>query len=126
LAAVGIYGVMAYSIQQRTQEIGIRMALGAVPHAVLKMVVLQGVRLSLAGIGLGLVVSLALTRSMTIVLSGVRANDYYAANAEHLRQGNLRGFVFAVVLLSAAASIGAYIPARRASRMNPMTALRHE
>jgi len=113
LAAIGIYGLMAYSVQLRTQEIGIRMALGAVPQTVRKMIVMQGMRLALIGVFLGVGASLALTRLMASLLYGVKPWDPVA-------------IVSVAVLLSAVALLATYFPARRASRVDPMIALRYE
>ena len=113
LAAIGIYGLMAYSVQLRTQEIGIRMALGAVPQNVRKMIVVQGMRLALIGVFLGVAASLALTRLMASLLYGVKPWDPVA-------------IVSVAVLLSAVALLATYFPARRASRVDPMIALRYE
>ena len=113
LAAIGIYGLMAYSVQLRTQEIGIRMALGAVPQTVRKMIVVQGMRLALIGVFLGVGASLALTRLMASLLYGVKPWDPVA-------------IVSVAVLLSAVALLATYFPARRASRVDPMIALRYE
>ncbi len=113
LAAIGIYGLMAYSVQLRTQEIGIRMALGAVPQNVRKMIVVQGMRLALIGVLLGVGASLALTRLMASLLYGVKPWDPVA-------------IVSVAVLLSAVALLATYFPARRASRVDPMIALRYE
>jgi len=113
LAAIGIYGLMAYSVQLRTQEIGIRMALGAGPQDVRSMVVKQGMRLALLGIFLGLAAALALTRLMASLLYGVKPWDPAA-------------IVSVAVLLSAVALLATYFPALRASRVDPMIALRYE
>ncbi len=111
LAAVGIYGVMSYSVAQRTREIGIRMALGAQRKDVLKMTVKQGLKLVLIGIGLGLVVALALTRVMASLLFGVSATDPLT-------------FLSIPLVLLAVAAVASYIPALRATRVDPMVALR--
>ena len=113
LAAIGIYGLMAYSVQQRTQEIGVRMALGANPHQVRRMVVLQGMQLNLIGVVLGVVASLALTHLMKSMLFGVEPWDPAT-------------IVVVVILLSFVTLLAAYLPARRASRVDPIVALRYE
>ena len=113
LAAVGIYGVMSYSVAQRTHEIGIRMALGAQTSAVLKLAVGYGVKLVAAGIAIGLIAAFALTRVMSTLLFGVTATDPTT-------------FALISLLLVAVAAIASYIPARRATRVNPIIALRYE
>jgi putative ABC transport system permease protein len=113
LAAVGIYGVMAYSVTQRTHEIGIRMALGANHKDVLRLIVGQGMTMAFVGVGLGLGVALALTRVMSSLLYEVSATD---------------PATFAAIssLLAAVALLACYIPARRAMSVDPMVALRYE
>jgi putative ABC transport system permease protein len=113
LAAIGIYGLMTYSVQQRTQEIGIRMALGASPGSVRKMVVFQGMRLAAIGVAIGVAAALGLTRFMASLIYGVKT--WYPAV-----------FVTIAALLSAVSWIATYIPARRASRVDPMVSLRYE
>ncbi len=113
LAAIGIYGLMAYSVQQRTQEIGIRMALGASPDNVRKMVVLQGMRLAAIGVVIGVAAALGLTRFMAGLIYGVKTWDPTV-------------LVTVTVLLGAVSWFATYIPARRASRVDPMVSLRYE
>jgi putative ABC transport system permease protein len=113
LAAVGVYGLMAYSVQQRTQEIGVRMALGANRTQVRRMVVFQGMKLALVGVILGVASALALARLLSSLLFGVKPWDPVT-------------IILVAVLLSAVTLLATYLPARRASRVDPMVALRYE
>jgi len=113
LAAIGIYGLMAYTVQQRNQEIGIRMALGAQPGDVLRMVQRDGALLCIAGIAIGISGAFAVTRLLKSLIFGVSPTDPVT-------------FISVAILLAAVAFAACWIPARRASRVDPMVALRHE
>ena len=113
LAMAAIYGVMAYSVAQRTREIGIRMALGAQSTSVLRLVLGQGMRLVIVGLALGLAGAFAATRILTSFLFEVKSADPAT-------------FITTLVVLFCAALVANYLPARRATRVDPMVALHHE
>ncbi len=113
LAAIGIYGLMAYSVEQRTQEIGIRLALGAQGSQVKNMIVTQGMGLAIVGVAIGVGFALWLARFISTFLFGVTARDPYV-------------FVGVPLLLTLVAFVAVWLPARRASRVDPIIALRYE
>jgi putative ABC transport system permease protein len=113
LTATGLYGVLAFAVSQRTREIGIRMALGAVRKDVIHLVLRQGIVLALVGVALGVVLALLVTRLLAAWLYGVAPR-------------NVITFAGSASLLVAVALVASYIPARRASSVQPIEALRHE
>jgi putative ABC transport system permease protein len=113
LSAVGLYSVMAYIVSQRTREVGIRMALGANRADVMKLITRQGMRLAAVGVGIGLVLALALAKVLSSLLIGVSGYD-------------VTTFILVPVLLAAVALLACYLPARRATKVDPLVALRYE
>src|SRR5262249_34335911 len=113
LAAIGIYGLMAYSVQQRTQEIGIRLALGAGLAQVRTMVVFQGMRLAMIGVAIGIAGAFGLTRVIATFLFGVKERDVAV-------------FTMVAVMLTVVSLLAVWFPARRATRIDPVVALRYE
>jgi len=113
LVAVGLYGVRAFHAAQRTQEIGLRMALGARPREVYGLIMREGMKITLFGVVLGIAVSVGLTRLLAGFLSGLSPTDPLT-------------FTIAALLWVSVALLACYVPARRAMRVDPMTALRYE
>ena len=113
LAMAGVYGVMAYAVAQRSKEVGLRMALGASQSSVVRLVLGQGLALAGAGLSLGLAGAVAGTRLLTSMLFHVQPNDPVV-------------FLAVAVLLGMVALVGSYVPARRASEIDPLTAIRQE
>jgi ABC-type antimicrobial peptide transport system permease subunit len=113
LAAIGIYGLMAYSVEQRTQEIGIRLALGADSTAVRRMIVGQGMRHAIAGVAIGIATAFGLARAIASLLYGVTPRDPLV-------------FAAAPVVLALVALVGVWVPSRRAVKVDPVSALRAE
>lgn len=113
LAAVGLYGVLSTVVRQRTAEIGVRMALGAVPGNIFKLVVGQGLRLSAAGVAIGLLAALAVTRVMNSMLVNIKATDPAT-------------YVLMAALFFIIAVLASWMPARRAAALHPSAALREE
>jgi putative ABC transport system permease protein len=113
IAAIGIYGVLSYSVSQRTREIGLRMAIGAQPGGVLLLIVRQGMAVALAGIAVGVAVAVAVSRVLSALLYGIQPRDPVT-------------FLIVATVLALVALIACYVPGRRAARLDPVLALREE
>ena len=113
LAVGGLYGVIAYSVSRRTREIGIRIAVGADPSSVARLVLQQGMKLTIIGVGIGLSLSLLASRLLGSLLVGVSARDPFV-------------YVVVPLLLAAISLLACYVPARRAARVDPLVALRQD
>jgi putative ABC transport system permease protein len=113
LAAIGLYGVMSYSVSLRSQEMGIRMALGSQRKDILKLIIGHGLKLAVIGVAIGLIIALGLTRLLQSLLFGISASDPIT-------------FLVIALLLAIVAVLASIIPARRAMRVDPMVALRYE
>ena len=113
LTAVGLYGVISYTVAQRTHEIGIRMALGAKPKDMMKLIIGQGMKLGVTGVAIGIAIAMGLTHFLSSMLFGITATDPVS-------------FAAVIVMLLLVVVMACYVPARRAMRVDPMIALRHE
>jgi ABC-type antimicrobial peptide transport system permease subunit len=113
LACVGLYGLLSYEVSRRTREIGIRMSLGAERRDVTRLILMRGMKLALMGVGLGVAGGLALTRVLSSLLYNVKPTDWPT-------------YLFVAFLLSSVALLACFIPARRATKVDPMVALRYE